>query len=158
MTDPTAPVAQRVPVGRPAKDAGPADRNWRLGAARQARIPKTQEGALSAQEDDWGRSCRSTWPGSVKQNVTTLKMVPIPEAVSIPFVFRLLDGGNFRARTRTHATVMPDELRRWTDALHGLRARSHAAMNRRLWLGRERCAQTELHLNGGYRRRTSRHG
>jgi NAD(P)H-dependent FMN reductase len=66
----------------------------------------------------------------VKQIVTTLKMMPIPEAVSIPFVFRLLEGDNFQPKPELeHAAIaMLDELRRWVDALHGLRTAGHTAM------------------------------
>jgi NAD(P)H-dependent FMN reductase len=60
---------------------------------------------------------------SVKQILTTLKMMPIPEAVSIPFVFRLINDGRFRPEPELEAasSVMLDELRRWTDALEPLR-------------------------------------
>jgi hypothetical protein len=61
-----------------------------------------------------------------KQTLTTLKMVPIVEAVTIPFVAQATDKdtGAFRP-TETHeksATVMLDELLRWTEALASLRA------------------------------------
>jgi NAD(P)H-dependent FMN reductase len=60
-----------------------------------------------------------------KQTLTTLKMVPIVEAVVIPFVTQAVDRetGLFKA-TEQHdkaATVMLDELLRWTDALAPLR-------------------------------------
>jgi NAD(P)H-dependent FMN reductase len=59
----------------------------------------------------------------VKQIVTTLKMMPIPEAVSIPFVFRLLEDKDFRPGPELEdaATAMLDELRRWAGALCALR-------------------------------------
>jgi NAD(P)H-dependent FMN reductase len=62
-----------------------------------------------------------------KQTLTTLKMVPIVEAVVIPFVAQAVDreAGVFKA-TETHeksATALLDELLRWTDALAALRAR-----------------------------------
>jgi NAD(P)H-dependent FMN reductase len=55
----------------------------------------------------------------IKQIVTTLKMMPIPESVSIPFVFRLLEDGHFRPEPGLDgaAAAMLDELRRWADAL-----------------------------------------
>ena len=61
-----------------------------------------------------------------KQTLTTLKMVPIVEAVAIPFVAQAMDreSGTFKA-TEQHdkaATVMLDELHRWTTALAPLRA------------------------------------
>jgi len=58
-----------------------------------------------------------------KQILTGLKMMPIPEAVIVPFVARLLEGGAFRADD-THdkaADTMLDELLRWTGALKQLR-------------------------------------
>ena len=60
-----------------------------------------------------------------KQTLTTLKMVPIVEAVVIPFVAKAVDRetGVFTA-TEVHdasATAMLDELLRWTNALASLR-------------------------------------
>ena len=55
--------------------------------------------------------------------VTTLKMVPIVETVTIPFFSRQIENGIFKA-TDAHeqaATAMLDELLRWTDALAALR-------------------------------------
>lgn len=55
--------------------------------------------------------------------LTTFKMVPIVEAVTIPYVSRLVSDGRFTA-DESHAkaaNVMLDELRRWTDALAVLR-------------------------------------
>jgi NAD(P)H-dependent FMN reductase len=57
--------------------------------------------------------------------VTSLKIMPLPEAVTIPFVAKHVDpsgvfkpeGGMIRA-----ATVMLDELHRWTEALKPLRS------------------------------------
>ncbi len=60
----------------------------------------------------------------VKQVVTTVKMVPILEAVSIPFVAqRLGDDGRFQPDTvmEDGATAMLDELVRWAGALASLR-------------------------------------
>ena len=60
----------------------------------------------------------------IKQIATTLKMMPIPEAISIPFVFRLIQGSHFKPEPELEyaATAMLDELRRWADALSGFRA------------------------------------
>ena len=58
--------------------------------------------------------------------VTALKMVPMVEAVSIPFFANLIDmdSGAFDPgpQQAKAATVMLDELLRWTDALRPLRA------------------------------------
>jgi NAD(P)H-dependent FMN reductase len=61
----------------------------------------------------------------VKQTLTALKMVPIPEAVAVPFVGQAVDraSGRFSA-TEAHeksATTVLDELARWTAALAHLR-------------------------------------
>jgi NAD(P)H-dependent FMN reductase len=61
----------------------------------------------------------------IKQVVTTVKMVPLFEAVTIPFVAQFLDDeGRVRANEvmETAATAMLDELVRWTGALAALRA------------------------------------
>lgn len=55
-----------------------------------------------------------------------LKLVPLPKAVSIPFFSQHLDEATGRfdpgeVQERA-ATVMLDELRRWTDALRPLRS------------------------------------
>jgi hypothetical protein len=55
---------------------------------------------------------------------TAFKMVPMVEAVNIPFFAQLLENGVFKSN-QTHdkaATVMLDELLRWTGALKVLRA------------------------------------
>lgn len=61
-----------------------------------------------------------------KQLVTTLKLVPLVEAVSISFYTKLMDGatGTFNGGevNEKSATVMLNELVRWTDALKVLRA------------------------------------
>jgi NAD(P)H-dependent FMN reductase len=60
----------------------------------------------------------------VKEVVTTLKMVPLPEAVHIPFVRTLIDAeGQFRASPELEAAAMAmlDELVRWEAALRTLR-------------------------------------
>lgn len=61
-----------------------------------------------------------------KQIVTTLKMVPMVEAVALPFFTKLVDsatgrfdGGEPNAKA---ATAMLNELVRWTEALRVLRA------------------------------------
>lgn len=62
-----------------------------------------------------------------KQVVTTLKMMPIPEAVSIPFVTQVLDDHkNVKPNDTMQAAAkaMLDELRRWADALRPLRESS----------------------------------
>jgi NAD(P)H-dependent FMN reductase len=61
----------------------------------------------------------------IKPLLTALKMVPIVEAVTLPFVHKLVDGGQFKAEP-THqkaAGAMLDELARWTGALEVLRAK-----------------------------------
>lgn len=59
-----------------------------------------------------------------KQIVTALKMMPIPEAVTIPFAAKLVADGTFSAEP-AHAQScvgMLDELHKWTTALATLRA------------------------------------
>lgn len=60
-----------------------------------------------------------------KSILTTLKVVTIPEAVSIPFIHKQIseDGKTFTGSGPQEgpATVMLDELARWTDALAVLR-------------------------------------
>ncbi|HZR22338.1 MAG TPA: NAD(P)H-dependent oxidoreductase [Vicinamibacterales bacterium] len=59
-----------------------------------------------------------------KLQVTALKMMPIPEAVSLPFFTKMFAAdGTFAPDETQHkaAHVMLDELRRWTDALRPLR-------------------------------------
>jgi NAD(P)H-dependent FMN reductase len=62
----------------------------------------------------------------VKQTVTALKMMPIPEAVSIAFVAQAIDKDTaiFKATESQDkiAATMLDELSRWTAALATLRA------------------------------------
>src|SRR5262245_31289565 len=56
--------------------------------------------------------------------VTALKMMPIPEAVSLPFFMRMFTAdGTFAPDETQHkaAGAMLDELKRWTDALQTLR-------------------------------------
>jgi NAD(P)H-dependent FMN reductase len=60
----------------------------------------------------------------VKQVVTAMRMVPLIEAVSIPFFRTHMEDGAFKP-TEAHeksATAMLEELLRWTDALKTLRA------------------------------------
>ena len=60
---------------------------------------------------------------TAKLMATGFKMVPIVEAVNIPFYTQLMEDGVFKGN-ETHdkaATVMLDELLRWTDALKPLR-------------------------------------
>ncbi|HZC06177.1 MAG TPA: NADPH-dependent FMN reductase [Ktedonobacterales bacterium] len=59
----------------------------------------------------------------IKQVVTTLKMMPIPEAVSIPFVAQFIKDGKVEPNEtmQSAATMMLDELARWVKALRPLR-------------------------------------
>jgi NAD(P)H-dependent FMN reductase len=61
---------------------------------------------------------------SAKTVLTSMKTMPIPEAVSIPFVRNFLKDGRFVAEeTQTKAaTTMLDELHKWATALTPLRA------------------------------------
>jgi NAD(P)H-dependent FMN reductase len=59
-----------------------------------------------------------------KMLVTTLKMMPIPEAVSLPFFLRMFAADGTFAPDETQnkaAAAMLDELKRWTVALQTLR-------------------------------------
>jgi NAD(P)H-dependent FMN reductase len=62
----------------------------------------------------------------VKPQLAALKMVPILEAVTIPFVAKLLDKGTFAGGETYEASAktMLDELLRWTTALAVLRSPS----------------------------------
>jgi NAD(P)H-dependent FMN reductase len=60
----------------------------------------------------------------VKPILTTLKMMPIPEAVAIPFFTQHRDQSGTFTATEAHeksATAMLDELLKWADALKSLR-------------------------------------
>jgi NAD(P)H-dependent FMN reductase len=61
-----------------------------------------------------------------KLTMTSLKLVPLPEAVSIPFFTQFIDkeSGLFQPDTvqLQASKMMLDELLRWTGALHSLRA------------------------------------
>lgn len=62
----------------------------------------------------------------LKQVLTTLRMVPVVDAVNIPFVAQHLDEDRrFKASEimEQSATVMLDEILRWTEALRPLRAK-----------------------------------
>jgi NAD(P)H-dependent FMN reductase len=62
----------------------------------------------------------------LKQVLTTLKIVPVTEAVNIPFVFKHLDEDKrFKSTEEMEqaATAMLDELQKWTEALLTLRAK-----------------------------------
>jgi NAD(P)H-dependent FMN reductase len=62
----------------------------------------------------------------LKQVFSALKVVPVPEAVNIPFVFKHLDEDKrFKSTEEMEqaATAMLDELQRWTEALLTLRAK-----------------------------------
>ena len=59
-----------------------------------------------------------------KQIVTTLKMVPLVEAVSIPFFSKHIDDTGLFVPNEIHqksATDMLDELLRWAEALKPMR-------------------------------------
>jgi len=60
---------------------------------------------------------------ALKQVLTTLRMVPIPEGVAIPFVFEHLSPTGLTPPASAVAAVGPmlDELLRWTNALKDLR-------------------------------------
>jgi len=59
-----------------------------------------------------------------KMKLTTFKVVPIVEAVAIPFVAKELQDGTFPGNEKfdKSAAVMLDELLRWTNALAALRS------------------------------------
>ncbi|MBI2390932.1 MAG: NAD(P)H-dependent oxidoreductase [Deltaproteobacteria bacterium] len=64
-----------------------------------------------------------------KQLVTALRMMPIPEGVSVPMFAQLIDDSGAFAASELHersATAMLDELFKWTTALSPLRASSPA--------------------------------
>jgi NAD(P)H-dependent FMN reductase len=65
----------------------------------------------------------------IKQVVTTLKMIPIFEAVNIPFVQQFLEDGMLRPNDvmESAMTAMLDELLRYTEATEVLRRRSREA-------------------------------
>jgi NAD(P)H-dependent FMN reductase len=58
-----------------------------------------------------------------KQTVTALNMMPIVEAVNIPFVAKLVEGGAFAAADvhNRSAAALLDALAKWTSALSTLR-------------------------------------
>lgn len=63
----------------------------------------------------------------LKQVLTALKVMPVPEAVNIPFVRELLDEDGRLKPTEamdSSATAMLDELLRWTESLRQLRPAS----------------------------------
>jgi NAD(P)H-dependent FMN reductase len=59
----------------------------------------------------------------MKQIVTTLRMMPIPEGVSVPFVMQHIEGGVFTPPPPVAGSVAPmlSELARWADVLRPLR-------------------------------------
>jgi NAD(P)H-dependent FMN reductase len=62
----------------------------------------------------------------LKQVITALRVMPVPEAVSIPFVREFIDeDGRLKPNEimESAATEMLDELLRWSEALRPLRAR-----------------------------------
>ena len=58
-----------------------------------------------------------------KQVLTTLKMVPLVEAVAVPFFAKRIENNTFKSDDvlDTSATIMLDELARWNEALTVLR-------------------------------------
>jgi NAD(P)H-dependent FMN reductase len=60
---------------------------------------------------------------SLKQPLGALKVVGIPEAVTIPFISQLMENGVFKGSDALQkaGTTMLDELHRWTEALAVLR-------------------------------------
>lgn len=58
-----------------------------------------------------------------KTILTTFKIMPMVEAVAIPFIVKLVENGTFKADEKhtKSAELMLDELARWTKALHALR-------------------------------------
>lgn len=58
-----------------------------------------------------------------KTMLTTFKIVPMVEAVAIPFIGKLVENGTFNADEKhvKSAGAMLDELARWTKALNALR-------------------------------------
>jgi NAD(P)H-dependent FMN reductase len=63
---------------------------------------------------------------ALKQVLSTVKIVPMTEAVNIPFVFKHLDEDKrFKSTEEMEqaAKAMLDELQRWTEALMTLRAK-----------------------------------
>ena len=65
----------------------------------------------------------------IKQVLTTLRMMPLPEAVQIPFVAQFLDDNRVLQPNNimeAASVAMLDELARWTDALAPLREQSRA--------------------------------
>jgi hypothetical protein len=62
----------------------------------------------------------------LKQVLNSVKVVPVTEAVNIPFVAQHLDEDKRFKPTElidASATAMLDELLKWTESLAGLRAR-----------------------------------
>jgi NAD(P)H-dependent FMN reductase len=60
----------------------------------------------------------------LKQVITALKIMPVPEAVNIPFVLQHLDEDKRFKSTElidASATAMLDEVQRWTESLTALR-------------------------------------
>jgi NAD(P)H-dependent FMN reductase len=59
-----------------------------------------------------------------KQILTTVRMMPIPEAVTIPLIQQLIKDGVFDASEKHAGAIKPmlDELIRWSDALSVLRS------------------------------------
>jgi hypothetical protein len=69
-----------------------------------------------------GRLARRTQ--ATRQFLLSFKMVPIVEAVAVPFVAKLIEDGRFTGGDpyEKSARAMLDELLRWTNALRPLRS------------------------------------
>jgi NAD(P)H-dependent FMN reductase len=63
---------------------------------------------------------------SAKPVITTLRMMPLPEGVTIPFVSSLIKAGVFESNEKIDASVktMLGELAKWTEALATLRTKA----------------------------------
>ncbi len=59
----------------------------------------------------------------IKQVLTTLKVMPLPDAVNVPFVGTMLKDGAFHGNDAVEKAVKPmlDELQKWATALKTLR-------------------------------------
>jgi NAD(P)H-dependent FMN reductase len=62
----------------------------------------------------------------IKLVATALKLMPLPEAVTIPLIAQHIKDGRFDSTDKHTGAIPPmlDELRRWTDALGALRAKT----------------------------------
>ena len=67
----------------------------------------------------WRRRGGSLGAGMVKPILTALRMMPIPECVSVPMIWNQLSDGVFQAsdQNRSAAATLLAELHRWAGAL-----------------------------------------